>query len=694
MASYVKTDYQSIVDRITGLLSSKPGWGEGYQSSMGQTLIQLNADSVDHLHYMLERRSQEAYISTARLASSIRAKASDFGYIPRRKVSSTGTLQLTLTNSDGDIVSAIGTVSIPMGTSVLYNDTRFITTEDSYIAPGESSVNLVVKEGVFRSEIFDFDEEPYLSDPTILFTDYVDIEEYSLKVGTDDVLYTYVRDTSSSANPVGAMSFAGSTDAVYDIKFSTDGLRIVFGDGIFGQKPTSLISVTWVESSGSEVDVIKTGLNFSFDRDYLEDDVNTVPRNQYSYELINTTPIRGGKDEESIEEIRTNVPSYLRTNNRCVTNFDYEFWGLKSGIGNIVDISAYGEHEIGTLIYKMNSVYLAYVTNDGLQLTTDQKKAMLDYIGRLKVITTHIVLKYADEIPLQVVIDFKKHPDLPISDAQLYVLLRNAVNDYFAIGRGSISKDFQHSEFVRYMQELKTTFNGIVYQLTDYVKVVVNGLYPIELPQQTYDGLLTLSNTYTPVEGDRWTVTINGSDYNVFVGLNDTITDMVIRMRDLIFTGTDLMVATPNYNTIRLKEARDVGTFTVSVAGGTISSYVDFEQYIQIPKPTAYTTATKKILYPGSVQILNEEEEVIMQDNSNGELVATEGLGYPNTEVDYTKALIKVPSIPDGKYFVRFQQNIYQNFDSARDGVLVVSDIRASDDTSTDHFFSRINLIQ
>jgi len=667
---FTQYDYESLVDEATQKLSDQPGWGQGYQSSMGQTLIQLLADITDNLQFMLERRTQESYLITSRLDSSARAAVSAIGYRPRRKISATGQLKLRLKDNQTDAsVPAIGNIFIPYGTEVYFEDNAFIVMEDATIASGDSEVTLSVKEGSIRQETFNFEASPYRENNFLEFSDYVNKEEFSLYI-QDAKGEFYDVDNEINGIRLGALSFADSKTRAYDIRYYRSGMRIIFGNDIFGKKPEGEVVVNWVESSGSEVDVVKTGLEFNFASEYLYDDTTTTPRNIYYYELTNTTPIRGGNDEESIVEMRRNVAEYVRTNDRAVTNFDYEFWTRRSGIGDIVDVTAYGEHEADTIIFTMNNVYIAYLTKQGIPLNAVQKTQLGEYLSKYKVNTTHLVISEAVRTYLKLDIDFKRHPKLPISDAQLVKILKDRINEYFGIREGAIGTGFQHSEFVEYLQNLTTVFNNITYPMTDFVKVEIDAMIPLPIPQPAYDGIVELSYDYVINKDDIWNVTINGNTYSILVYDTDTVETLVARMKDKIFQNTSLMLATPKANQIRIKEPTETGTYTLSVGTGDLVEFTRFRQLIQLPKSQNVATSNSDQIKPNSVRIVDDQETIIMQDDGNGNVEPTDGYFFPVVFVDYKRSLIEAPSVPNGMYYVKFQQNEYQNFDVARDGAV------------------------
>lgn len=685
-------EFEGLVQTITDKYRNKPGLTDTYDSSVGQTLIQLLADVSDNLHYKLERRSQENYTSTARLVSSVRAAVSSIGYRPRRKVSSTGTMLLELVDNDGNPVVAQGNIGIPYGKPIFFDDVEMVVNGDYTIPAGQSSVELKVKQGTLESQTFNFGMEPYLSTNYIEFSNHLDMEEYSLQIRGDSLTY---HDVLAGINGlrIRAISYADNTMPVYDLKFTRNGLRVVFGDDIFGKKPKDEIQVSWIKSDGGSVNIIKTGLEFDFDEQVLVDDVLVTPQNEYQYRLTNITPIRGGVDEEGIEEIRDNVTAFVRANDRGVTNFDYEFWAMRSGIGNIVDMKAYGEHETNQLIFTMNNVYITYATPDKLDLNQEQGQQLRSYLDVIKTNTTHMVFRPVDPIYMGLTIDFRRHESLPISDSQLYRILVQRVNDYFEIKRGRIGVGFQHSEFVEYLQNLRVEFNNIEYAMTDFVKVQATGMVPFDIPQPTYDGIVELAPDYVVIPNDVWTISIDNVPYSVVAVSTDTITTLVDKMQAKIFEGTSLMLARPAYNQIRIKHPKDSGFYAITVGAGQIGSKTRFLQLIKIPRPTNVTNPNKNQLVPGTVEIVDLNGNLVMGDDGEG-LLINDDAGYPAIVVDYSNCQFEYPSIPEGTYYVMFQQDDYQNFQITRESLIDVMPFRSETDNPDAHFFSVLNLLR
>lgn len=688
MIDYTSHDYESLKNRITELYKDKPGLGEGYEGSTGQTLIQLLADITDGLHYKLERRSQENYIATARLESSVWAAVSSFGYRPRRKVSASGKLLLRLLDEDGMAIPALGNIHIPYGKPITFNGVNFTPVQDYVIREGETEIELTIIQGDLESTAYNFDAPPFSDDGYFEVPDFRDIEEFSIKISTDQGEFYDVFDAPDGLR-IRAISFATRNQAVYDIRYTKEKMRVIFGDDTFGQAPRGTMNVSWIRSLGSSVNVIGLNRQFEFESDTLTDDQIVTPQNQYEYEMFNITPINGGNDEESIQEIARSVPEYIRTNDRAVTNLDYEFWALRSGIGGILDMKAYGEAEINRLIFAMNNVYLSYVTPSRDPLNIEQLENLRDYMRKVKVNTTHLVIKPADVLFVGVNIKFRRDRSLPISNTQLYNELRNRTYEYFNVERDSIGKGFQHSEFIEYLQNLEIVFNGLRYMMTDFVKVSVDGVLPITIPSPVYDGVLTLSESYSVTPNDLWTVGIDGQNYTIVIQNGDSIATIVDRMKTKLFNETGLMFASPQTNQIRITHPANEGSYTITTGNGDLSEYTSFNQDIVIPRPTNTPSTGENLLLSGSVKVIDINGNEVLVDDGSGSVTN----GSVASSVDYTKSRIQVPSLPGGDYFITFQQNPWQNFDVTKEAYIDIMPIFTEGDNPDNFFFSSIELL-
>ena len=722
---YSKYDYDALVEEVTRIVKESDILTETYQSSTTQVLIQLIAAITDQLHYMLERRVEESYLPTAKLESSVRSLANAMGYKPRRKVSARGNLSLSVVDEDGNLIQPSGNIVIPKNSLITYDGISFTNIEEiSYNSSRLEPLEFEIKEGVVQT--LDYDMNDVAS--TLYQYGYIDIKDYtfiengSLTVYTDTQEFVDVTVGYNGNPPLFSLGFAGESDAVYDIRYTNSGMRIVFGDGVHGQKPVGTLYIRYIRSSGTDVNVSSSNLPFAF-----ESDVLTVGVNEYEYILVNTTPITSASEEESIESIKRLAPNYIRTASRAVTGDDYSFYVKQSGIGNIVDVSAYGEQETGITVYNMNNVYISYLRGDNGELTQQEKINLRAWMDQYKTITTNLVFIPAETILAQLTLKIRRDSRLTASDQEVFDKIVLRLKELLDSREGALGQDIYYSDIVRELDSFTIRKNNYDYTVARWVDLDIKALKPFSFPNTTQQQVATVKTafstnvyaltidgndySYTAVPSDTTTsiasslaglinnefeetYTVSGSSQSVFTTVQEYIVggeslfvyvDDVLRDVDDFYAETDENTVTfvnpVNIGSVvkfvirRYKAEQENATITINTLNvGTpfeitsLSSTNPFDmevlQAIQLPDYEPANTSYNKIV-PGSIEILNNVGVPLASDDSNGNIVVP-GVDNVQDSIVYSRGLINLPTIfSNGDYYIRYQhdksQNLYCN---------------------------------
>ena len=539
MKDLTKYSYDEQVNRMTDILKDAAGWGDGFDSSMGQTLIQMVADITDNLHFMLERRSTERYLTLAKLRSSIIARASDMGYRMKRAVANEGLLRINLVDAEGNPAPAIENLTIPALTPVTFGEQQFILIENVSIEAGETFADVLVKAGTVEQLVFETNEPTFVNRNYLLVPEYENFDNDFFQVISSDVEYTDVRKTVSGTPLRRALSFCEPTDTVYDIRYTYDGMRVVFGDNSFGKKPTDTITINYIAVPTENAPVLTVGNSFEFENDTLQD----IGGNSYFYNAINTTTIVGYAEAESNDSIKENAIAYHQTNGRAVSNSDYNYWVKEAGIGNIIDVKTSGEYEIDSTIYNMNNVYCTYLTEDSVDLTIEEETRLRAFIDDLKVNTTHLVLNPAEKLYVGIDVAPVKRQNVPISNSELYSIVYNFLVDYFKLTKGSIGRKVQVSDIIDAMYDLTITRQNVEYRVIDYVKIIMNAYYPFSVPVESSNAYVQIDSTYNAEDNKEFVLIIDNLVCAVPVNSTDSNEDILLRMRDKILQETPFIAS-------------------------------------------------------------------------------------------------------------------------------------------------------
>ena len=655
MTDYTGYQYQNLVDEITELFEGVDGWGDAYQSSMGQTLIQLLADTTDSLHYIQERRVRESYLETAQLRSSILALAGTMSYRPRRKISSKGRMKIRLIDDDGNTVTPHGNVFIPARTEIYYLDNfTFITLEDILITPLTTEIEFDVVEGKPASMTVDPATDIRLANNNyILMSNFDDVENELFTVFDSDGEWKDVRQ-SYDAPPVGALSFLGADDRYYDIVPSVGGMRVIFGDDNFGKKPNNHITVQWIRSSGSAVSIEKVGVDdFVFENNVLRDDIVVVPRNEYEYEITNITPITGGLDEESLEDIKIGASEYNKTGGRAVTPNDYNHAVLRSGIGGIVDFNAYGESELGLNLFRMNHIFGSYLTITGERLTQEQEQQLRDYVENLAVAIPHISFFPADNIQYQYNLRIRKHPSNRLSNFEVYKFVRDEITGRFDLTeRRMIGRPIYHSEMWEFINRLVMVRDGVEFKVAQYIDLDVNPVYTFSTPMIKSRTTVTFKNGSV---GDTYKLTISGVEYEYTLGSGETKSNAISYFETELSENFFVTVDGDDLNI----EAPADETYTIS-SGGSSHGVLSIEHVVRLPPRLLNNRFNEDMILRGSLEVLDESYDQILYDDGDGNLRDSSSDSIVGS-IDYITNELSMDLLPDGTYFIRYQEDEFKN---------------------------------
>lgn len=537
MKDLTKYNYDDLVEKATTLLKDKEGWGDGYQSSIGQTLIQLLADTTDNLHYLLERRTIEGFMHHARLYSSVLSRASELGYRPHRASGHGGVVRLTVLGSSGLPTPPTFEMFIPRYTVLNQDDRIFYTDKSVTISNTQSSVEIPVKEGSYTEEVFAVTELNEMNELFIRDWKKIDNNSFNVRVGSDEWLDVRLAPDVNKR----ALTFLTETDQMFDIKYTTEGMFIVFGDGWFGAKPDDQITVSYM-SVEDEEPIFRLGNTFtSADGGFRDVQDPTII---YDVEVENITVLTGGRPPETIESIKLNATAYHQTNGRAVTNTDYAFWSKYANIGNIVDVSAYGEQEINTYVYNSNNVYITYATPDYSKLALVDRIALRDYLSVLKTTQAHLVIQPAEVFHLIARTSVRKYANVPTSETHTYDMIRKFIFEYFKVKSDSIGGFFHNSDVINDFYGIKYTDKGVTKPLVDFVKwdMCIGAEYNFPSAVRGAKVGISAKGFVKTSVGDDWVIIINGVVCKITKIANEQPVDFLLRMRDTIRELTDIEV--------------------------------------------------------------------------------------------------------------------------------------------------------
>jgi len=400
--------------------------------------------------------TNESFLPTAQLRSSVVSHAEVLGYVPRSKTSARATVTLSLTVSDPSRPTSITLPAYTKfnasieGTSYTFQTLEDYTATDdgngSYTflnSAGTTGIEIV--EGTLRTKTFIVgdatDGQIYVIPDETMDTETISVAVYETLTGS---AFTSYLDINRTVRII-------PESKIYRIKESPNGYyEIVFGDGsVLGQRPSAgqKIVITYLSTKAADAN---GGSSFLAADDVA---VNAV---DYPLSVSTVAASAGGAEKESISSIKNNAVISFASQKRMVTAEDYKAQILANYSSYITDVNAWGGNENTPPVY--GRVYVSLNFIDGL--SDSQKQGIKDSIitnltDNLAIMSIDTVFSDPVNVYLELATVFNFDPDLTnLTPRGTESTVTNTINTYFANNLQTFNKVFRRSVLLSEIDKL------------------------------------------------------------------------------------------------------------------------------------------------------------------------------------------------------------------------------------------------
>ncbi|AZM47798.1 hypothetical protein DMB38_20190 [Streptomyces sp. WAC 06738] len=326
---YTSRDFTGYRDSLLAYAQQiLPEWTSRSPADFGVVMVELFAYMGDIISFYQDRIQDESFLTTATQRSSVVAIAQQLGYQPHPAIPATG--QVAFSPAPG----LTSPVTLPAGTQVitayipaLDRPITYETTTDvivpAYTTPVPQIVALVAEGATqgsrslalyastsgqpattvrvedvgasdgTKSQTFSLAQSPVLLDTVRIFIDD----------GVGGTEWTAVDD----------FLLAQSSDLIFTAVTDDQGVtQITFGDGVNGAVPATGLKITAAYRTGG-------GSYGNVPQSSIVDLAESVP----GVVVAGSSPMAGGADQETIDQIRINAPRVFRAQGRAVSAQDY-----------------------------------------------------------------------------------------------------------------------------------------------------------------------------------------------------------------------------------------------------------------------------------------------------------------------------------------------------------------------------------
>lgn len=400
--------------------------------------------------------TNESFLGTAQLRSSVVSLAEGIGYIPDSKMSARAVVTLTV-NLSG-IVGRPSVITLPVGTTFTstVDDVAYtFQTIESYTAQDDGTgvyrfrdnngtTNVVVYEGTLKTKTFYVG--PFSENDVYIIPD-VNID---VNTATINVYDTATSNTFTTYNNILTATSISANSTYYILKEAPNGFyELSFGDGVnLGRAPVAgnKIITTYLSTNGS---VANGATTFVANANFT---VNSVG---YPLTVTTVTKAVGGDTPESIESIRKNAPFQYAAQNRMVTAADYTSLILRNYSQFIQDIKSWGGEE--NIEPKFGTIFTSILFEDDVDTTLQAsiKTRVESLVDQLGIVSFNI--EYADPVETYVETNvyFQVNPKLTtLSLNTLENQVNSTISTYFTNTIGSFDQSFRRSNLLTLVDDV------------------------------------------------------------------------------------------------------------------------------------------------------------------------------------------------------------------------------------------------
>lgn len=331
MVKVVDLDFDTIKNSLISFLEKQSSIKDyDFAGSNINTLIELLSYNTYLNNFYTNMIANEMFLDTAEVRESIISHAKELNYIPKSPTGAKAIIDIIINPHDNP--SSINIDKYTEFTSRIDNNVfTFTTDSDIVVTPTESNNALIYRannveiiEGKIINEFFEVTNDNF---EVIISNEDVDISSIVVNIKQSET--TTELEKWSHATSIFDINHESK---IYFIEpYEANKYKIVFGDGIFGQKPKrgNIIELTYRnvnKANGNRARVFNLVSDIS---GYSNVNVQTVSESS------------GGSDRESDSSIKFNAPKSFQTQDRAVTSDDYEVIAVRQ-FPEIKNIAAYG----------------------------------------------------------------------------------------------------------------------------------------------------------------------------------------------------------------------------------------------------------------------------------------------------------------------------------------------------------------
>ena len=460
-------DFFEIKESIKSYLRTRKEFTDyDFEGSSASYLIDILAYNTYYTAFNANMALNEAFLETSTVRDNIVRIAKQLNYTPRSIKAPRACVKLiaqTAVGLNGTTFPEYATLK-KGDVFVADNDFdsyTFALTQDIQV-PVDSSTgratfdNVLVYQGNLLTYNFTVD---YTKKQEYIIPD----ENVDTGLLTVDISPTAQSSETDTYSPAKNVTNADSTSRIYYLEETDDmRYRIIFGDGSIGRKliDGEYIRTTYVSTDGVEANGAK---GFDFIGNIVDSDQRTISPNSIS--LTTKDAAQDGEDRETALSVKFRAPRAYATQNRAVTENDFEH--IVSEIyPQAASVTAFGGEKLTPPVY--GKVYVAIRPKTGNKLNETTKNKIKKDLSKYSVASIEPVIIDPTSfyvIPKSYV--YYNGNDTNLTGSQLGTKILQGIDDYNKAGQTNrFNGRIDGSKFGAMIDNSDNSISGNVTQMT------------------------------------------------------------------------------------------------------------------------------------------------------------------------------------------------------------------------------------
>ena len=453
----VSLDFVQIKEKLKTYLASQDEFKDyDFEASGLNNILDVLAYNTHFNGLIANFATNESFLNTSQLRSSVISHAEKLGYRVRSKTASRSSITAYVNLSS--LPSRPTRIMLPAGTTfAASNDERsfnFMTLQNYYaeddgaglytFVNDNNNPSIEVYEGRMVTKTFIVDRTTV--DPIFVIPDEsMDTKTVNVRVYESPTTTRY-----EQYNPVSEAIVLDRDTTFFDIKEAPNGFyELNFGDGItFGKTPKAgnKIVVTYLSTAGSEAN---GSIGFSSRNQLNVNDEN------FTINVSSQNVSSSGSDKETIESVRKLAPLQFAAQKRLVTPLDYKSMILQN-YPVVRDVAVWGGEDNVPVDYGKVYISIQYVDGTTAQIKQNTEESVAaQFTNQLSVMSIRNQFVDPMETYLDLVGNFNYDPTVTSkSPTTLQNLVQNHIIEYFDNNLNQFDKEFRRSNVLASIDNL------------------------------------------------------------------------------------------------------------------------------------------------------------------------------------------------------------------------------------------------